>query len=81
VTAIVFFTILPGLLDPKWREQKERQLREKSEQENVYATGDNIELNLRGIAERRTDIFGVGVEEAEIGKKVYRARCQAKILL
>lgn len=59
-----------GLLDPKWREQKERQIREKKEQENVYDTGVNIEENLRGIAERRTDIFGVGGEEAEIGKKV-----------
>ena len=59
-----------GLLDPKWREQKERQIREKKEQENVYDTGVNIEVNLKGIAERRTDIFGVGGEEAEIGKKV-----------
>lgn len=59
-----------GLLDPKWREQKERQIREKKEAETVYAAGVNIEENLRGIAERRTDIFGIGVEEAEIGKKV-----------
>ena len=58
------------MLDPKWREQKERQIREKKEQETVYDTGVNIEVNLRGIAERRTDIFGVGGEEAEIGKKV-----------
>lgn len=60
----------PGLLDPKWREQKERQIREKKESENVFDAGVNIEANLRGIAERRTDIFGVGGEEAEIGKKV-----------
>jgi len=59
-----------SLLDPKWREQKERQIREKKEQENVYDTGVNIEVNLKGIAERRTDIFGVGGEEAEIGKKI-----------
>lgn len=59
-----------GLLDPKWREQKARQDREKKEQETVYDTGVNIEVNLRSIAERRTDIFGVGGEEAEIGKKV-----------
>ena len=58
------------MLDPKWREQKERQIREKKEQETVYDTGVNIEVNLRGIAERRTDIFSVGGEEAEIGKKV-----------
>ena len=36
----------------------------------MYDTGVNIEVNLKGIAERRTDIFGVGGEEAEIGKKV-----------
>ena len=36
----------------------------------MFDAGVNIEANLRGIAERRTDIFGVGIEEAEIGKKV-----------
>lgn len=59
-----------SLLDPKWREQKERQIREKKEAESNYDADINIEANLRRIAERRTDIFGVGIEEAEIGKKV-----------
>lgn len=45
-------------------------MREKKEQETVYDTGVNIDHNLRGIAERRTDIFGVGGEETEIGRKV-----------
>ena len=32
--------------------------------------GGTVEENLKKIAERRTDIFGVGGEEAQIGQKV-----------
>lgn len=59
-----------GLLDPKWIEERNRSLQEKTEQEEVYAPGSSIESSLKQLAERRTDIFGVGVEETVIGKKI-----------
>lgn len=58
-----------GLLDPRWVEQRDKHL-EKVAQENVYAPGSAIEASLKQLAERRTDIFGVGDEEAAIGKKL-----------
>jgi splicing factor 3A subunit 1 len=58
-----------GLLDPRWVEQRDKHI-EKSSQENVYAPGTAIEASLKHLAERRTDIFGVGDEEAAIGKKL-----------
>ncbi|CAK8680307.1 splicing factor 3A subunit 1-like [Clavelina lepadiformis] len=57
-----------GLLDPNWKEQKKRQMAEKQQEEEVFAAGSDIEASLKGLAERRTDIFGV--EETGIGKKV-----------
>lgn len=57
------------LLDPRWVEQRDRQM-EKAREENVYAGGAAIEATLKKLAERRTDIFGVGDEEAAIGKKL-----------
>ncbi|OON15798.1 surp module [Opisthorchis viverrini] len=59
-----------GLLDPKWVEQRDREIREKREQEQVYASGSLIDSSLKQLAERRTDIFGVGVDEIQIGKKL-----------
>lgn len=59
-----------GLLDPKWIEERNRQIQEKTEQEEVIAGGSSIESSLKHLAERRTDIFGAGTEEAGIGKKV-----------
>lgn len=59
-----------GLLDPRWLEQRDRQMQEKMTQESVYAPGSAIENSLRALAERRTDIFGVGDEETAIGKKI-----------
>ncbi|KAK3096249.1 hypothetical protein FSP39_024939 [Pinctada imbricata] len=59
-----------GLLDPKWIQERNRQLSEKKEQEDVYAAGSAIESSLQKLAERRTDIFGVGVEEVGVGKKI-----------
>ena len=59
-----------GLLDPRWVEQRDRQMQEKMTQESVYAPGSAIENSLRALAERRTDIFGVGDEETAIGKKI-----------
>lgn len=57
-----------GLLDPNWKEQQKRQIAEKQQDEEVFAGGTDIEHALKGLAERRTDIFGV--EETAIGKKV-----------
>ncbi|XP_013393875.1 splicing factor 3A subunit 1-like [Lingula anatina] len=59
-----------GLLDPKWREQQERTIAERKEQEEVYAPGSAIDSSLKQLAERRTDIFGSGAEETQIGKKI-----------
>ncbi|KAK7791192.1 hypothetical protein R5R35_005395 [Gryllus longicercus] len=59
-----------GLLDPRWVEQRDRQIQEKMNQESVYAPGSAIEASLKQLAERRTDIFGVGDEETAIGKKI-----------
>lgn len=36
----------------------------------MYAVGTAIEASLKQLAERRTDIFGVGDEETVIGKKL-----------
>ncbi len=59
-----------GLLDRRWIEQRDRQMSEKRDQEEVFAPGSSIGSNLKRLAERRTDIFGHGAEEAQIGKKV-----------
>jgi splicing factor 3A subunit 1 len=60
---------ISGLLDPKWIEERNRQIQERTDQEEVFA-GSSIESSLKHLAERRTDIFGAGTEEAGIGKKV-----------
>ncbi|XP_072045442.1 splicing factor 3A subunit 1-like [Amphiura filiformis] len=59
-----------GLLDPHWIEQRNRQLAEKQGHESVFAPGVAIEESLKHLAERRTDIFGVGDVETQIGKKI-----------
>ncbi|XP_058793939.1 splicing factor 3A subunit 1 [Phymastichus coffea] len=58
-----------GLLDPRWVEQRDKHL-DKMAQETVFAPGTAIEASLKQLAERRTDIFGVGDEETAIGKKI-----------
>ena len=62
-----------GLLDPRWVEERDKQITAKASEDAVYAGGRSIESNLRSLAERRTDIFGVGEEAAQetaIGKKM-----------
>lgn len=66
----IFVYVLTGLLDPKWMESRQRSMADKSDQEEVYAPGSAIDSNLKQLAERRTDIFGLGTEETQIGKKV-----------
>lgn len=58
-----------GLLDPRWVEQRDKH-NDKLSQETVFAPGTAIEAQLKQLAERRTDIFGVGDEETVIGKKI-----------
>lgn len=58
-----------GLLDPTWVEKRGRTTTDKRDEE-VYAPGSSIYSSLRELAETRTDIFGVGVEETQIGKKI-----------
>lgn len=57
-----------GLLDPRWLEQRDRSIRERQIEDEVYAPGQDIQSSLKQLAERRTDIFGV--EETAIGKKI-----------
>lgn len=45
-------------------------MKERQDQDEVYAAGSSIEDSLKRLSERRTDIFGVGIEETQIGKKV-----------
>ncbi|KAH1012185.1 hypothetical protein HUJ05_011385 [Dendroctonus ponderosae] len=59
-----------GLLDPRWVEQRDKHVSDKMNQDTVYAQGTAIEASLKLLAERRTDIFGVGDEETAIGKKI-----------
>lgn len=59
-----------GLLDPRWVEQRDKHVTDKMNQDTVYAHGTAIEASLKLLAERRTDIFGVGDEETAIGKKI-----------
>ena len=61
-----------GLLDPRWIEERDKQINKKSTEEVVFAPGQSIESNLKHLAERRTDIFGVGEDaalESGIGQK------------
>ena len=62
--------LCPGLLDRKWIDQRDRINASKRDNEEVYAAGSAIDSSLKQLAERRTDIFGYGVEERKIGEKV-----------
>lgn len=62
-----------GLLDPRWVEERDKQITKVATEDQVYAPGQAISQTLKHLAERRTDIFGVGEEaaqEAAIGKKM-----------
>ncbi|CAH3929805.1 unnamed protein product [Pieris brassicae] len=59
-----------GLLDPRWLEQRDRAAAERTDRDEALAPGAAIEESLKHLAERRTDIFGVGDEETAIGKKI-----------
>ncbi|CAI5442442.1 unnamed protein product [Caenorhabditis angaria] len=57
-------------VDSQYKEDRERHLGERSAEEPVLAVGADISRNLGQFAERRTDIFGVGGEQTQIGKKL-----------
>ena len=62
-----------GLLDPRWVEERDKHITAKATEDVVFAPGQAIEASLKGLAERRTDIFGVGEEAAQethIGQKM-----------
>lgn len=62
-----------GLLDPRWVEERDKHITAKANEEVVFAPGQSIESSLKQLAERRTDIFGVGEEAAQetgIGMKM-----------
>ncbi len=62
-----------GLLDPRWVEERDKQITARAQEDAVFATGHDITGQLKTFSERRTDIFGVGDEaaqEAAIGKKM-----------
>merc|ERR1712025_1185423 len=65
--------MLIGLLDPRWVEERDKQITARAVEDHVFAPGQSIENTLKHFAERRTDVFGVGEEaaqEAAIGKKM-----------
>ena len=49
-----------GLLDPRWVEERDKQITKHAQEDAVFAQGGSIESSLKHLAERRTDIFGVG---------------------
>jgi len=58
-----------GLLDPKWREQKDRLESEMTKNAELHAIGSKTAFdNLKHIATRRTDIFGSLESEVAIGE-------------
>ncbi len=53
------------------------QITARASEDAVFAPGQSIETSLKHLAERRTDIFGVGEEaaqEAAIGQKIGEER-------
>eukprot|EP00795_Rhopilema_esculentum_P012737 gene12737-3463_t len=58
-----------NLLDPRWKELKQRAADEKRQQEQMFAEGVSVGSTLKDLAQYRPDIFGVGAEEIMIGKK------------
>ncbi|CAF0939678.1 unnamed protein product [Adineta ricciae] len=59
-----------ALLDPQWIQRREKEMAEQHEKEQVYEAGSFVELELKKFAERRTDIFGTGIQETTIGRKI-----------
>lgn len=59
-------------VDPQFKEQRDREHMERQDEDPITASGTEISRNIAKLAERRTDIFGIGekgVEQTIIGKK------------
>lgn len=59
-----------AMLDPKYKEQKQKYQEEKRQLNLMATTGPSITAHLKDLAQRRSDIFGPGHEETVIGKKL-----------
>lgn len=59
-----------NLSDPKHLEKKDQMLKEKMNEETVFASGSQIQNSLKSLAECRTDIFGMDDQETLIGKRI-----------
>lgn len=59
-----------NLSDPRHLEKKDQMLREKMNEETVFASGSQIQNSLKSLAERRTDIFGMNDQETAIGRRI-----------
>uniref|UniRef100_A0A915LCR9 Ubiquitin-like domain-containing protein n=2 Tax=Meloidogyne javanica TaxID=6303 RepID=A0A915LCR9_MELJA len=60
-------------VDPQFKEQRDREQMERQDEDPITASGTEISRNIAKLAERRTDIFGIGekgVEQTIIGKKL-----------
>ena len=63
-------------------EERDKQITARATEDAVYAPGGSIDSSLKHLAERRTDIFGVGEEgaqEAAIGKKMGNTKEKKKV--
>ena len=71
---IIFFPpcLSQDLLDPDYiaKVAPDKLISAAKGEEEVFAAGSSIGSSLKQLAERRTDIFGAGTEETQIGKKV-----------
>lgn len=59
-----------NLSDPKYLEKKDQMLKERMNEDAVFASGSQIQDSLKNLAERRTDIFGMNDAEAAIGQRI-----------
>lgn len=59
-----------SLIDSRSIELKNRVIQERANQEDVFASGAQVENSLKQFAERRTDIFGSADVETAIGRKI-----------
>uniref|UniRef100_A0A7E4ZVE5 Splicing factor 3A subunit 1 n=1 Tax=Panagrellus redivivus TaxID=6233 RepID=A0A7E4ZVE5_PANRE len=60
-------------VDPQYKVQRDREMMDRIDEDPTNASGTEISRNISKLAERRTDIFGVGeksVEQTAIGRKL-----------
>ncbi|XP_019853715.1 PREDICTED: splicing factor 3A subunit 1-like [Amphimedon queenslandica] len=57
-----------ALLDPRWVDVRKKKIEDRQQEEEVFAEGLNIASNIRHLAKKRTDIFGM--EETVIGQEI-----------